>query len=38
VAVVAEHHFDDVRRMIDDGEITHTGQIRTVLAAKDATA
>ncbi|WP_298585516.1 nucleobase:cation symporter-2 family protein [uncultured Kocuria sp.] len=38
VAVVAEHHFDDVRKMIDDGEITHTGQIRTVLAAKDATA
>ncbi|MEX5299818.1 nucleobase:cation symporter-2 family protein [Kocuria sp. CPCC 205292] len=35
VAVVPEHHFEDVRRMIDAGEITHTGQVLQVLGQRD---
>ena len=34
VAAVPEHHMDDIRELIDTGEITHTGQIPKVLAAK----
>lgn len=34
VPVVPEHRFDDVRRMIDSGEITHTGQIMTILETR----
>ncbi|MCD1144594.1 purine permease [Kocuria sp. LUK] len=36
VAVVPEHHFDDVRRMIDAGEITDTGQVQQLILSKSS--
>lgn len=35
VAAVPEKHLDEVKELIDAGEITHTGQIPKVLASKD---
>ena len=35
VAVVPGHRFDDVRKTIDSGEITHTGQILQVIGDKE---
>ncbi|MEX5237163.1 hypothetical protein RCG96_15420 [Kocuria sp. CPCC 205236] len=32
---VPGRHFDDVRKLIDSGEITHTGQILQVLGRKE---